>query len=897
MIKKRLIFLLIFCNFLASAQQQKKGFKTIINSLKEQNNYSEYIYVHLDEFAKNPDVKNLNIFETLKANLWRSPSNNNENTAQLYFYINYAYQLKEFGFINQSINYYEKAYEHFKINAINYNIIEYCLKPLANNYTRLGDVDNAEDILKIIIEQAISENNKEQIGSGYLNLAIVYRTKGDPTTAINYLNLGLESATSNYLKAKINSDLAINYLMLENIKKAENHTRISNKLNKQDDASILARNFKTLGSCFIVNKEFKRALVEFKKALKYSKKAFGSNDREVAKIHNLIAEVYRLQNNTKTALETYQKALSTLLPNYAPKNEFENPESTYFYPENTLKIALDGRATIFTQNTNFEAALKNYELSFLVEKELNNTYLNQNAKLLQQQENRSRSEKCIELCYMLFEQTNFVGWIEKAFEFAEKTKASILLENKSLLAAKSAIKSDSLFRKEAALTFKKAQLNKSITIEQLKKENAALNVLAALTKERVDVGQQIQLLNQEIELKYPNLKLDLTKTVSIKTIQEELLVNNDLLIEFFEGMNYVYVFSISKNNPISVKRIEKTPEFKDEISRFLALFSDARGTAIQNNIKEYTTLAFGLFNQLFDMNLPANTIIIPDGLFSFLPFDALLTEETAVTNFEKLPYLIYKTAISYGYSASILWNDSKITNQRNNKLLGFFPVFKNNHRNLAELGYTAQEAISIKNELDGEFLIGEAASKTSFNILKDNFSILHLSTHATAGDLYTPPAIEFYNKTLYLPEIYGYNLNYDLVVLSACETGVGTLSKGEGVLSLARGFSYAGVKNLIVSLWKVNDKSTERLMAGFYKNYKKLGNKSNALHASKLTYLEDTTIPAIKKSPYYWASFIYLGEVTALEHSINSYWFIFIVLIAVIGCFIFFKNSRFGLNK
>ncbi len=897
MLKKGLIFLLIICSFLVSAQQQNTSFKTTVQVLKEADNYAEYIYVHLDKFAENPTVKNLIIFESLDANLWRNPLSNNELVAQLYFYINYAYQLKELGFINKSIKYYEKGYAHFKKNAIHYNIIEYCLKPLANNYTRLGDFDNAEDILKITIEQAIAEKNNNQIASGYLNLAIIYRTKGVYLTAINYLNLGLESANSKYLKAKINSDLAINYLMLEALNKAEKYTKVSNELNVQQDASILARNFNTLGSCFILKNEFNNALVELNKALKFSKLAFGNNDREVAKIHNQIAEVYRLQNEHKTALETYQKALNTLLPNYAPKNEIENPESTYFYPENTLKQALDGRAHIFTIIGDFEAALNNYELSFLVEKELNNTYLSQSAKLVQQKENRVRSEKCIDLCYILFEQTNLISWAEKAFEFAELTKASILLENKTLLTAKSTIKNDSLFIKETALAFKKAQLNKSITLEQLKKDKAAVNLLAELTKERVNVAQQIQLLNQEIELKYPNLKSDLTKTVSVKIIQEELLLNDELLIEFFEGTNYIYSFSISKNNSISIKRIEKTTEFKDEISRFLALFSDVRGAAIQNNIQEYTILAFSLFNKLFDAELHTNTIIIPDGLFSFIPFDALLTEETSITNFEKLPYLIHKTTISYSYSASILWSDSKVIDTRKNKLIGFFPVFKNNHRNLAELGYTVQEATSIKNEIDGNFLIGEAASKKSFNLLKDDFSILHLSTHATAGDLYTPPAIEFFNETLYLPEIYGYNLNYNLVVLSACETGIGTLSKGEGVLSLARGFSYAGVKNLIVSLWKVNDKSTENLMASFYKNYKKTGSKSKALYHSKLNYLEDTSISAIKKSPYYWASFSYFGEITTLKNQNNSYWWLFIIISGLLVGFIFFKNSRFGLNK
>ena len=123
-----------------------------IESLKEQNNYSEFIYVHLDEFAKNSTIENLNIYKNLESNLWREPINNEEKVAQLYFYINYAYQLKVFGNINQSINYYEKGYSLYKQNSINYDIIEYCLKPLANNYTRLGDVDRAEDIIKITIE-------------------------------------------------------------------------------------------------------------------------------------------------------------------------------------------------------------------------------------------------------------------------------------------------------------------------------------------------------------------------------------------------------------------------------------------------------------------------------------------------------------------------------------------------------------------------------------------------------------------------------------------------------------------------------------------------------------------------------------------------------------------------
>ena len=890
MLKKGIFVFAFIWNFLVSAQQYSESFISSIESLKEQNNYSEFIYVHLDEFAKNSTVENLNIYKNLESNLWREPINNEEKVAQLYFYINYAYQLKVFGNINQSINYYEKGYSLYKQNSINYDIIEYCLKPLANNYTRLGDVDRAEDIIKITIEKAIEEKNENQIASGYLNLAAVFRIKGNYTMAINYLNLALLNANSNSHKAKIHSDLAINYLFLNDLDKSEKEAILSNKLNSLNDLTISTRNSNTLGSCFLSKNKFESALNELEKGLNFAKIVFGENDREVAKIYNKIAEVYWFQNNSEKALSYYQKALTTLLPDYTPTDVFENPKSIYFYPENTLKESFDGRAKVLTHINNFEEAVKNYELSFIVESELRATYLSQNSKLLQQQENRIRSEDCIELCYKLFQQTNNISWLEKAFQFAEQTKSVVLLENKEILMAKSNIKNDSLFIREEKLQLKKAQLNTSITLEQLKNEHAAVNLLAELIKEREDVFHKIQMLMQEIDEKYPNLKVNLNASVSIEKIREKLLINDELLIEFFEGSTHIYIFSISKNNPISVIKIVKDEKFKETLLSFLKLFSDERGATLQNNINNYTNLGFILFKRLFKERLNKNIIIVPDGLFSFLPFDALITEETAITNFEKLPYLIHKTNLSYAYSTSILLNGSKAINRKKDKLLGFFPVFKNNHRSLAELSYTEQEAESIENVIKGDFLFFENAKKNAFNSIGKEYSILHLSTHASAGDFYTPPAIEFYDKSLYLTEIYGYNLNLDLVVLSACETGIGTLRKGEGVISLARGFSYAGVKNLLVSLWKVNDKSTEKIMVGFYKNYKNSGKKSESLRLSKLDYLDDATISSLKKSPYYWASFIYIGEITNVNSQPISYWWLLIAFIIFVGGFFFLKK-------
>lgn len=890
MCKKRVVLLLFLNVFISVAQQSDNSFQFKIDSLKNQNNYSEYIYVHLDEFKVNSSVENLKIFRNLDSSLWREPISKKDQVAKMYFYINYAYQLKQYGFINQSINYYEKAYLFYKNKRIKYDIVEFCLKPLANNYTRLGNIERAEDILKVSIDNSIKNKRKDQLASSYLNLAATYRVKGAYYAAIELLKVAQSTINSIEQKAKINSDIGINYLLLDDFENCKKFISISNTFNKNKDISVNIRNANTLGSCYLKNGELENALLKFEVALEYSIKYYSRNNREIAKIFNQIGEVYRLKNDLENSLKNYQKAIVTLLPNYNPKTIFENPKVEYYYPENSLKVAFDGRAKVLTHFDRFSEALQNYRFSFLIEDELRSTYLNQSSKLLQQQENRKRSEDCIELCYSLFLKTSNIKWVEEAFYFSEQTKSRVLLDNKEASLAKSDFKSDSLFVRERSLLFKKAQLNTKISLGQLEGENANIPLLTQLTFERESISNKFYLLQQEINNKYPSLKCTGTK-ISINKLRETVLQKEQILMEFFEGGNYVYLFSISRKAPISMLRIEKNNEFVKDINKFISLFSKERGVAIQNNVKEYTYLANKIYVKLFSNELPENILLIPDGVFSFIPFDALLTEKTEINNFEKLPYFLKSSNISYAYSASILLNDSKYENEEQKKILGFFPVFKNNHRGLMELSFTEMEAKSIEAEIEGEFLLFEKASKESFSQMGEKYSMLHLSTHATAGSYATIPSIEFYDSTLYLSEIYGYEMNLDLVVLSACETGIGKLRKGEGTMSLARGFSFAGVKNLIVSLWKVNDKSTEKLMSGFYKNLKKIKSKEKALHVSKLDYLQDNDISNSKKSPYYWASFIYLGETSpAIESSFKYYWLL-ILLFMVFGVRYFLKKK------
>jgi CHAT domain-containing protein len=110
---------------------------------------------------------------------------------------------------------------------------------------------------------------------------------------------------------------------------------------------------------------------------------------------------------------------------------------------------------------------------------------------------------------------------------------------------------------------------------------------------------------------------------------------------------------------------------------------------------------------------------------------------------------------------------------------------------------------------------------------------------------------------LRLNDIYNLRLNPDLVVLSACQTGLGKEVRGEGLIGLTRGFMYAGARSVAASLWKVDDVATRELMMRFYGKMFKSGLRpAAALRAAQLEMLKSSEW----RAPYYWAGFVLQGE-------------------------------------
>ncbi|MGZ5247999.1 MAG: CHAT domain-containing protein, partial [Flavitalea sp.] len=270
-------------------------------------------------------------------------------------------------------------------------------------------------------------------------------------------------------------------------------------------------------------------------------------------------------------------------------------------------------------------------------------------------------------------------------------------------------------------------------------------------------------------------------------------------------------------------------------------------------------------------------IIIPDGLLYYLPMGGLASDAN------RRKYVIEDHTISYHYSLSLLFQkDTHLNKEGKRKTVAFAPYTsvdnKFDHAGLASLPYSKNEVM----QFSGNSYLAKDATKKKFLEVASDFPFLHLATHASAGSDSTGNWIQFYpsdsndlNNKLFLNEIYNLNLHQaELVILSACETGSGNISSGEGLLSLSRAFLYAGSDGIISTLWKSEDQLTAFLMQRLHYHLNRQKPPEKALQLAKIDLLREKNISSKYKTPNYWSNFIYVGKVNMQKNTDSRYWWI-----------------------
>ncbi|MEG4813167.1 CHAT domain-containing protein [Microcoleus sp. K5-D4] len=496
------------------------------------------------------------------------------------------------------------------------------------------------------------------------------------------------------------------------------------------------------------------------------------------------------------------------------------------------------------------------------------------------------------------------GYDRKAFQASESSRARSLLE--LLQEANADIRqgvAPELLQQERNL---QQQLDALETrrIETISRPNHTPAEKVELEQKRQTLLGQYQDIQAQIRSTSPRYAaLTQPQPLTLAQIQQQILDDQTILLQYSLGKERSYLWAVTKTSITSYELPKRT-----DIEKVARNFRDAVTNPRYRNIADRVAEANNTLSQIILQPVAAQLaqkrlLIVGDGILNYLPFAALSLPETPGRN--PNPPLIVDHEIVLLPSASTLGilrqnyndrqpptrtlamladpvfsgDDERVRTQSNSGNpqaiesvnLGLSRSSRANNIQLSRLKFTRQEAQIIQALVPAnsrtEALDFEAsrAAATSQNL--SQYKIIHFATHGLANS--TNPELSGIilslvddkgnplNGFLRLTDIFNLKLAAELVVLSACQTGMGPIVQGEGMVGLTRGFMYAGAQRVVVSLWSVDDEGTAKLMSSFYQGMLQKGlTPAAALRAAQLEMWKQEEW----KSPYYWAAFTLQGE-------------------------------------
>ncbi|CAM1347362.1 CHAT domain-containing protein [Tenacibaculum halocynthiae] len=704
-------------------------------------------------------------------------------------------------------------------------------------------------------------------------LGLHYLKKGDSlinnTSSLNLGNVAIHSFHTGIANLYSNP-------YVKDYKKAKvYYFKILKNSLKEKDSNIVANAYMNIGELYLDLKN-DSSMYFFNKSIKYDimEKAY------LNETHRNIATYFKRNNNYIKALSHIKKAISYCFK--VKKNKNINSLSVEKIlntrDKRSIIVSLKTKTEILLQLYNstqekeyLQKAIDNVNLTNRIVNILINYSTEANTKYLWRKEISETFNLGIYTAYLLNDSKLMFELMEKnkAFLLALNINENIKLTNlPNEVSIKNNVFKKDIFQLESETNTYKASKKKDslfdLKVSYQNFKDSIQKIYPQFSNQNNDI-QQISFNQVKSNLNKNDIKLYYTLNTSNVDSNKQsmlgLLIANNKDIRFkIKNIDSV-LLGITEYKKLISKPINQ----KQELARF-------------------KKVSYSLYNHLFptkeikDLIKNKNISIISDVSLENIPFEAFNTSAT------DLRYLVNDCNISYTYSSSFSEFNKNRDRKTNTDIAVFAPVnFKNTE--LSSLEKTEKEAAVISNLIGGDSFTNSNATKENFVHKTSNAKIIHLATHANASN---NPSIQFFTNDLKLHELYTYKNNADLVVLSACETNIGELKQGEGVLNLARGFFHSGANAVVSSTWKINDASSSYIMKEFYSNLKNKESKSEALNNAKRTYLKNHSLS--EQSPYYWASFILIGD-TSPVFTTNYLLYILPILLGLFIFFIFFKKK------
>ncbi|WP_298320135.1 CHAT domain-containing protein [uncultured Aquimarina sp.] len=815
----------------------------------------------------------------------------------------FSFWLYNHGYFYGGISESEKAVDFYKTyKPYNKKLHIGNLKILGRLYSNVKDYTKSNRVYFEIIKL---KNTKGDLGRPYKNIAENYQAEGNFHTATSYYKKAIEEFKKNQKHRDLFNtviSLSINYQKIlddESIKKGIKNLEILDSLKNKIDFDLYDDFLinETLGNLYNYENLFDTytCLPYYKKALSLAKKQ--QDNRLVSSVYNNIGNIYYKINND-SALYYFKKALKPIHIDiiqtariyymigrtHVDEKKYDAAYKSFITSLNVLKqnktldkslyisILKQLAITLIKKHENTKALKNNIEEALIYLKEADRLI-----DLIKLESTHTESklfwrEQASDLYINLVKIYHLLNDTKSAYCYLEKNKALLLLEDLTKEHSKTFFNiPDSVLQREQKLKRKIAKTQNNLEGSE-KQQIGSISLF--------DIEEEYKLFIDSLQHKYPAYykSKENTDILSFEKVILEAEQQNTTFIHYILNDELGYGLVISKNKK-ELFKIHNIPLIQKYISKFNVLVS--KPFSSNTDQKEFQKISEELSKNLLPDNLfkhkENKLIIIPDNNLLNLPFEALINKEGN--------YLIENYDISYAYSISFLEQNKQLERSYNKEFLGFAPIhFKNN---LTTLTKSNKEINTVAKKFDSDILLKEEASSQNLLNSLSNYKIIHLSTHANANDSITP-WIATNTEKITLNDIYSSKNNAELVTLSACNTSVGKLQKGEGVMSLARGFFNTGANSLISTLWKADDQSTQEIITDFYTYLKKGKSKSEALRQAKLIYLKNHSLS--EASPYYWSSLVLIGNPEPMYSSINTWYLLIGILISSLIIFLIFKR-------
>ncbi len=825
------------------------------------------------------------------------PLDNSERMDGFRILGDYYHQLYE---IDQAIKFYNQGILIADTSSTNINktYLSALYTNLSNLYLDQNELSKARLLIEKTIELDIDSKGpvSEYLGIDYAFLARTYRPSDPKKSLLFFLkakeqyNVLKKKKIEIYQKEKLKelyALLAENYFALGDMEQALleiDSALTSVKNTNSKTAAIHGKALKTKATILQHKGAYSEAIKQYLLATRFLENKGASITYqpkillEIARCYLAIKQPFKAQQQLKTAFNIIDQSGP---PHQSRLDKITFPKDLFhLYFEQAKVFTAQYQSSqksdfLYKARTAYHKALAIFEIA-------KHTVSDQASRQIFMKNNMDFFESAIGLNFQIWKQENDSTALNEILFLSEKSKNNFLYErlNKSDTSITDLLP-DSILQQINALDILVSQTEKKLFQAQITNEKSVIsNARDQLINYRKDQKDQLEFM----ERKYPEFyQLKYHNSVPTVTALQKKLLSDEGIISYYVGSKHLYVLLFDKWD-FSVERVPMDFSLSEKLNAFnTSIISSADNSpTAKKALVDYHETGFFLYQKLiapFVRKLPARLIILPDNLLENLSFEGLITEiPNPKTDYSAYPFLLNKYTISYQYSLNAICRNPSSTKTPRHHFLAFAPTFEGDQpfsisqlRDFGQLTHNKQEVDRIKKIIgSGTVLKSTEATEDNFMKLAPDYQIIHLATHGKVNvehANYSYLAFQeikdsLENELLYIKDIYGLQLSAELVVLSACETANGALAKGEGIINLARGFTYAGASSVVPTLWKISDVATAKLMEQFYVELKSGQPKHIAMAKAKRHFLK--TAGPDSGHPFYWAAFVMIGDVSPI---------------------------------